>query len=431
MAARAVSGTIGLGKRMLVFARLTHELAPYEQAVVDFSEKVLVSPVRKSDVIEVTLESKNPVKAAEAVNALVALYLQHHNVLYQADGAYEFFDTQADQSLLKLQDSEDALYAFRRANNVVTLEEQKSLLLSRSADTTRDLEATRSEIAEIAARARQNRDRLTTLAANVELNQIRERRPILEQLDERVADLRLQREELLARYRPDARPVQDVERELEGLLDLQQQVQAMPDEQNVGGDPVSSVTLGENVTYKDLEGIVLADEARTVSLRARERQLDQTVSAGARRLNDLVDLEVENKRLTRQVEADEGNYEVQRKALEERRISVQMDLEQIASVSVIEAATVPLQPIGPRKLLAVALSIPLGFLLGLGFAFISERSDRSFTREEDVERANDAPVIGTLPDSGNSTSDAPKRDGRGRASRRQRRRGSEPGGEHS
>jgi capsular polysaccharide biosynthesis protein len=205
----------------------------------------------------------------------------------------------------------------------------------------------------------------------------------------------------------------------------------MPDEQNVGGDPVSSVTLGENVTYKDLEGIVLADEARTVSLRARERQLDQTVSASARRLNDLVDLEVENKRLTRQVEADEGNYEVQRKALEERRISVQMDLEQIASVSVIEAATVPLQPIGPRKLLAVALSIPLGFLLGLGFAFISERSDRSFTREEDVERANDAPVIGTLPDSGNSTSDAPKRDGRGRASRRQRRRGSEPGGEHS
>ena len=74
-----------------------------------------------------------------------------------------------------------------------------------------------------------------------------------------------------------------------------------------------------------------------------------------------------------------------------------MDTEKITNVNLIEPAKTPLEPVSPKVLLNLLLSVLLGALGGLGLAFFREYLDDSIETIEDVEDCLHLPVLASIP----------------------------------
>jgi capsular exopolysaccharide synthesis family protein len=68
-------------------------------------------------------------------------------------------------------------------------------------------------------------------------------------------------------------------------------------------------------------------------------------------------------------------------------------------ISVAERATAPSSPASPRTKLNLALGLMLGFLAGIGLAFLAERIDPRIKTSEEVRELTDAPVVAKVPTS--------------------------------
>ena len=75
------------------------------------------------------------------------------------------------------------------------------------------------------------------------------------------------------------------------------------------------------------------------------------------------------------------------------------DMEAIgpASVKIIEQANVPIEPVGPKKLLIGILALFMSMFLGVMLAFAFEYMDQTFKSPQDVERYLNLPFLGSIP----------------------------------
>ena len=93
----------------------------------------------------------------------------------------------------------------------------------------------------------------------------------------------------------------------------------------------------------------------------------------------------------------EKNYRAYADRLEEARSSQALEMEKISNVAIIQPATMPISPVRPRKTLNLILGLVLGFLGGIGIAFLSEYLDHSFRTREQVETKLGIPVLVSIP----------------------------------
>ncbi|HNT37477.1 MAG TPA: hypothetical protein PKH07_20955, partial [bacterium] len=88
--------------------------------------------------------------------------------------------------------------------------------------------------------------------------------------------------------------------------------------------------------------------------------------------------------------------------LEETRISEALDLERISNVTVIEPAIVPFEPIRiipflPTRVLHILAGVIVGLLSALGYAFLTEQMNHTFSSREDVDRMLNIRCLVSIP----------------------------------
>lgn len=74
------------------------------------------------------------------------------------------------------------------------------------------------------------------------------------------------------------------------------------------------------------------------------------------------------------------------------------DLMNVDNVKVLSVSGIPTAPVSPNILLNTAIAAVVGFLLGVGLAFLREVLDRRIRTEEQVQQLLDLPVLGSIPD---------------------------------
>ncbi|ACB62086.1 lipopolysaccharide biosynthesis protein [Exiguobacterium sibiricum 255-15] len=74
------------------------------------------------------------------------------------------------------------------------------------------------------------------------------------------------------------------------------------------------------------------------------------------------------------------------------------DLMNVDNVKVLSVSGIPTTPVSPNILLNTAIAAVVGFLLGVGLAFLREVLDRRIRTEEQVHQILDLPVLGSIPD---------------------------------
>ncbi len=105
-------------QRLDRFARLGLKEAPRSQATQieeasrRLAKDLVITPVKKANIIEVKYTSRSPEKAAAVLRKVQDLYLEKHLKLHRPPGTYEFFKTQADQAEGQLAGSGKATFGF-------------------------------------------------------------------------------------------------------------------------------------------------------------------------------------------------------------------------------------------------------------------------------------------------------------------------------
>lgn len=145
----------------------------------------------------------------------------------------------------------------------------------------------------------------------------------------------------------------------------------------------------------DLEGQLGMMAKNYESALARQvGSLSQTVGRSQGRLSSVPEKQLGVMRLERRSDLLSELYTQLQQRLQEAEIAKGVEL---ADVSVIDAATLPLGPSSPDTRMHLMLGILAGLLFGLGAALVQEFADTRLRRRDDVERETGLPVLTMVP----------------------------------
>jgi uncharacterized protein involved in exopolysaccharide biosynthesis len=103
----------------------------------------------KTDLLKISFSHRDPVIAAEFVNALVDALIAKQAELLNVPGAFDFFDAQRKQLEEEVQNAASRLESFSAALSIYSINDQRSLLFKRANELAVSLSSTRGSIADL------------------------------------------------------------------------------------------------------------------------------------------------------------------------------------------------------------------------------------------------------------------------------------------
>lgn len=85
-------------------------------------------------------------------------------------------------------------------------------------------------------------------------------------------------------------------------------------------------------------------------------------------------------------------------AITDEFISESKKLIPNGNLQIIQAAQLPENPVSPNKKLNILIAFVLGLMVGVGVVLLLEYLDNTFKSRDELEKALDLPIIGTIPD---------------------------------
>jgi uncharacterized protein involved in exopolysaccharide biosynthesis len=198
--------------------------------------------------------------------------------------------------------------------------------------------------------------------------------------------LQNRRTELLAKFRPDDRLVQEVDQELRDTqVALEQATKLTGVEQATDVNPV----------HQALELDLDRQQAELAGLQSRRDALANQTAAYRSQLARLADATASFDDLVRTEKKAEDNYLLYAKKTEEARIAESLDKQKISNVAIAETPVEPHVPSKPNVPLNMALGAMLAAILSLGGAFAADYFLDTVEQPRELEELTGLPVLAT------------------------------------
>lgn len=364
----------------------TAKISADEVAVSRLEKALKFSKVKNSNVIEITFTHEDPVIAAQVVNALVDRFREKHLQVFREPQSL-FLQQQLEKYTEKLVASEDALEGFKRANDVFSLEEQRSLLLRQKMDLDAELKANWNTTRELKKKVAVLKKQLSAVYKSRESYTLPESNNNIQDAKAKLLALLLEEQQLLRKYTPSNKLVINSKNEIEIVKKFINELE---------NEARTKARTGNQI-YLDLYRETLMSEASLNSVVAKTASLENQLAEVDRSLRDINRSEQKLEDLRREKLMNEKNYQVYLEKVEESRMLDEMNRQKLANISVIQAATVPVKPISPTRGRVVMMGVLCGVFLALGVAFALEKTDRTFSTPEKVEKVLGTPVLVSIP----------------------------------
>jgi uncharacterized protein involved in exopolysaccharide biosynthesis len=361
------------------------------RAVLKLEKDLTVQPIKLTNLISVSYKAKDPQLAAKVLNSLAGLYLEKHLAMHRAPGEFEFFQQQAEEYRKALATNEEKLTNFSRDQGVVDPALEKEMSVRKLTEFEAETKAARATTAETRQRIATLEAQLATLPKR-ETTQVRtaDNPQLMQNMKSKLLELELKRTELLTKFEPTYRPVQEVEEQ------IAQTKAAITAAENA---PLKDETTDRDPTYEALRSELAKSETELAATQARAVATSSLIRTYRTESEQLDRKELLQQDMIRAAKADEENYMLYLRKAEEARISDALDRQRFSNVVVAEPATVPFTSEG-RWLLVVVLGGFLASLLSAILAFLADRWDPSFRTPEEVESFLGSPVVAAFPKSG-------------------------------
>jgi len=348
---------------------------------------VKVAGVRESCIANIIVRDRDPERATKVANSFADAYIEG-NLDYKLEGARSASSWLGEQTVdlrKQLEDSEMALYRFKKEHNLLDLG-----LDDRQGMTRQNLQALNAKLADVKARRIEAESiRKLMVAAESDLSEkeslpeIRDN-PVVAKLRENYLDLLKMKADLESRY-GEKHPK---------IVNIEEQLQATRRDYN-----------------KELDEVLKAFDKRYQATLDTEAALTKWMHQEKAEALDLAKLEVEYRPMARDAE---NNAKVFGQVTQRHKEIDLTGLLRANNVRILDRATQPHAPVSPNFSLNISLAVALGFLVGFMLAFAVDTLDNTVRTPEAAEELVGAPMLGLLPlltDAKHRTAeDAPMRD---------------------
>jgi polysaccharide biosynthesis transport protein len=346
--------------------------AAYQEIIEDLEAKIEVRHDNRTSLIEVVATSSDPGLAARLANGVAEAFQEHdtESRARQIVEARRFIETQLDEVGRRLQRSEDRLKGFQEANRVLLLQDDVRAAVNRLTEHDVEREKVLKEISATEHQLRLLEGTRSSDGLPVALAEGGD--PTVPKLKNALHDLVLERETLLLTVRPSHPQVRAIDAKIENLRHQ----------------------LTEVITA-DRTRITEASTSKLRQLNAQAARLTRLIGDLEARQATLPAVTLEAARLEREVKVDERLFSLLKERLQEVLIK---EKEQVAEVTIVKPATIPVAPINPPQPLQQSLvAFFLGLVVGLVLALIVETLDTSIGAADDLESLLGTPVVGVIP----------------------------------
>lgn len=359
-----------------------------DRAILQLRSDLQIEVVKKTNVISISYESHKPQVAEQVLATFDKAYLEKHLEVHHPPGQVEFFQQEADKYKKDMMDSEAKLAKFSGEQNGVAPTTMRDMLLQKLADFNSSLDTTRASIAEAKLRITdleaQSHSTPTRLTTQVKKGQNAQ---VLETLKSTLVTLENKRTELLTKYQPTYPLVVEVDKELTDTK------AALAKEES---SPVTEETTDQNSTYTWVFGELAKARADLAGLEARETALQSVVGEYKGKVHDLDEQGLVQGDLMRTAKADEANYMLYTKKMEEARIADALDKDRILNVSIAQDPVLPSLPTRSPWLFGI-VGVLLASAVSLGVVFALDYADQSFRTPSEVMAELRIPVLAAVP----------------------------------
>lgn len=352
------------------------------------SKSLNVETIQKTNVISVSYRSNDPQLAARVLDAVENAYMAKHREVHRPSGEFMFFNQQTERFHRGLEESQEQLANFTKKNGIVSAQVERDLTLQRLADfdaTAHQAQASAAEtvqrIDSLEAQIHAMRPRLTTVVTTAENQQL------MQQLKSTLLTLQMKRTELLTKFDPSYRLVQEVDKQ---IADTRASILAE------SAAPPQSVTTDQDPTYEMLRSELAKAEEDFKGFQARATATRLIAHQYRDTARNLEQEGVEQEDLERNAKTQEDDYLLYQQKREEARISDALDQRGILNVAIAEKPIVPALPV-QSPVRAAGLTFLLGCCLSLGAAFITDYVSPSFRTPDEVAGYLGIPVLASLP----------------------------------
>ncbi len=359
------------------------------QAVLDLEKKLKIEPLRKTSLIQVTYHSSDPQLAAHVLNVLGNLYLEKTVAVHRLPGAFEFFQAESQRYRQVLGKAETHLTEFDRDQGVADPQIERQIAIQKLAEFDSNFRTTQVAIEEAEKRVRVVENQLAFTPQQT-MSQVRtsDNPYLMQQLRSTLLTLQLKRTELLDKFEPGYRPVQEVQRQIAETLEAISKAEKQP---------VKEQTTERNPSFEWLQSELTKSNAELAGLHARANATKDVMGDYKAQL-EAIDLKGATQRdLLRDVKEAEGNYLLYVQKREEARIGDALDRQRLVNVAIAEAATVPALPDHSRGALTLLLGTFLAGLTSTGLAFAVDHLDPSVRTPDELRAVLGCPVLAVLP----------------------------------
>jgi succinoglycan biosynthesis transport protein ExoP len=339
-------------------------LAVKPELIDAYRGMLVVQPVLRTRLMKIAFTTADPELSARLANAHAQAYIRQRIGLHTKSNeeAQRFLEDKLEELKARVEKSEEALNRYRRAQQIISLEDKENVVVERLAELNRRLTAAEADRIVLESQVhlirKRDHDSLPDVANNM----------LIHTLKEQLARLRGEYAYLASQFKPGYPRLDQLQAQVaETRRRLQQE------EQKVVA-AIQSAYLAAEATEKQLRAKMAAQRAETLRLK------DAAVTYAI---------------LAREVDTNRQLYDSVLQRMKETGVAAAL---RASSVFIIDQAQPPHFPSSPQKQKSLLLAALLGLIGGIGLALAMEHLDNTLKTPQEVERYLRLPNLGSVPD---------------------------------
>ena len=340
-----------------------YELGVAPWIISQYRSFLKVEPVKNTRLVDVSFSTPDPRLSQQLANthatSFIQMILENHFNLTQE--ARDFLSKKLAELRGKVVNAENELNKFRQQHGVVSLEKGENIVVDRLVDLNKQLTQARSDRIQTESLYQMTRNKNTEYLSQVLGN------PLIMQIKGTLANLETEKGRLSSIYTP----------EHPRLQELNQQI----------GEAKKTLNA-------EIANIVRGVESNYNAARAREQALATEAQNQQQTALNLKEVGVDYAVLNEEVVVNRGLYENVLKRMNETNVANDLAA---SNMQVVQRAEVPTRPSSPNTMRILLVSVTLGLMLAVAFAFFLEYMDATMNTPQQVWEAVSLATLGVVP----------------------------------
>lgn len=353
---------------------LEAEQPPTEQEILDgvvraFMNKISISPIKKSQLVVISVNMTDPIMAAKAANKLGENFInsQLEASMQASITASTWMNSRLEQLKTNLQDSENKLQAFKEAEGLIDVDGIVTVSANELSAINQRLVDARSKRAEAESQYRQVKTikkndwkRLSSVPAVLS-------NPLIQTFKAEEARAKAKVDELSKRYGKRHPAMQAA---------------------------LSDLSAAQASLKSQVAQIVAGIKRQYQIAAANEYSLRKSVKENKEQIKGISKNEFKLRELQREVDSNQAIFDTFMTRLKETTATSDLNT---TNARVVDPAVTPKYPIKPKKPLIVILAGLLTGMLAVFLTLLFNALNNTFKTSDEIEQKLNLPVLGILP----------------------------------